>query len=1098
MSRQSLGHRHGWIRALGVVCLAYSLTLTAPGSSAVPLSALDCGPTRILTAAADAWVDESSPATNLGSDSILKVRSQGPNGNFRALVRFAAPEAAPAGCVLRTATLRVYAAAPSDGRTLQATRLASAWTESSVTWNTQPATDGPASSVAAGADQGYREWRVTAQVAEGALHGFLIKDGLEGDSGEQSFHAREKGENPPELALRYAPPPDPTQGPLPPQPAAVTCGQEIVVSTLVTNDLANCLGDGLVIGESHVILDLDGHSVDGVGLAVGVRNDGFDNVTIRNGTISDFDYGVQLNPGTSRGLVEKLVLTANQVAAVELADADGPAGGNAVRLNTLEGNGLGISLVSGTSRAVVSGNTVLENAGEGLTLHESDGNTLEDNTFIGGSDRAIELFAASDNVVRANTISGSGDGGLDVVAGSHRNLIERNVLTATGDSGLYVGESDGNVLLVNTAHEMSDNGIVLSSANDSVVRGNDVRFNPTGLEISGSSRNVIEGNDASSSLGSAIEIGGGSYANLIRDNLANQGGGNGIVLGDDALLADQLEPGVEHANIVKQNTANANQGDGIEAAKGGHLLASNVTIGNRGWGIWAENGTKSDGANVAKENGEPGQCFGVPCVEEPPPPPDTTAPETTITAGPGESTEAVTARFVFTGTDQETAEDELVFECALDGAGFAACGSPVDYAGLGVGGHEFVVRAVDAAGNTDPTPAAYAWVVAEPPPPPDTTAPETTITAGPGESTEAVTARFVFTGTDQETAEDELVFECALDGAGFAACGSPVDYAGLGVGGHEFVVRAVDAAGNTDPTPAAYAWVVAEPPPPPDTTAPETTITAGPGESTEAVTARFVFAGTDEGSAGEDELVFECALDGAGFAACGSPVDYAGLGVGGARVRGPRRRRGGQHRPDPGRLCVGGGRAAAAAGHHGPGDDDHRGSGSLDRGGHGAVRVHRHRSGVCRGRAGLRVRAGRCRVRGVRVAGGLRRAGGGWRTCSRSAPSTRRATPTRPRPPMRGWWLEPPPPPDTTAPETTITAGPGASTEAVTARFVFAGTDQGSTGEDELVFECALDGAGFAACVSPGGLRRAGPGGPCVRGPRRRRGGQHRPEPGRL
>jgi len=143
-----------------------------------------------------------------------------------------APEAAPEGCVLRVATLRLYAAAPGEYRTLQVVRLASAWTESSVRWDNQPAPEGAASSIASGADQGYREWRVTAQVAEGAPHGFLVQDALEGDSGEQALHAREKGENPPELALRYGPPPDPAQGPLPPMPAEVTCGQEIVASTL--------------------------------------------------------------------------------------------------------------------------------------------------------------------------------------------------------------------------------------------------------------------------------------------------------------------------------------------------------------------------------------------------------------------------------------------------------------------------------------------------------------------------------------------------------------------------------------------------------------------------------------------------------------------------------------------------------------------------------------------------------------------------------------------------------------------------------------------------------------------------------------------------
>ncbi|PVG80883.1 hypothetical protein DDE18_21105 [Nocardioides gansuensis] len=76
------------------------------------------GPGADLVTVADAWADESSPASNLESNSILKVGSRGPNENFRVLVCLLTPEVAPAGCVLRTVTLRVYAAAPGEGRTL--------------------------------------------------------------------------------------------------------------------------------------------------------------------------------------------------------------------------------------------------------------------------------------------------------------------------------------------------------------------------------------------------------------------------------------------------------------------------------------------------------------------------------------------------------------------------------------------------------------------------------------------------------------------------------------------------------------------------------------------------------------------------------------------------------------------------------------------------------------------------------------------------------------------------------------------------------------------------------------------------------------------
>jgi hypothetical protein len=40
--------------------------------------------------------------------------------------------------------------------------------------------------------------------AGGASHGFLIRDAVEGQDAEQSFHSREKGESPPRLVVTYA------------------------------------------------------------------------------------------------------------------------------------------------------------------------------------------------------------------------------------------------------------------------------------------------------------------------------------------------------------------------------------------------------------------------------------------------------------------------------------------------------------------------------------------------------------------------------------------------------------------------------------------------------------------------------------------------------------------------------------------------------------------------------------------------------------------------------------------------------------------------------------------------------------------------------
>ena len=58
-----------------------------------------CGAPITLVANADAWIEQNSPSNNKGIDSILKVNSQGPSNNLRALVRFAYPNLAP-GCVV--------------------------------------------------------------------------------------------------------------------------------------------------------------------------------------------------------------------------------------------------------------------------------------------------------------------------------------------------------------------------------------------------------------------------------------------------------------------------------------------------------------------------------------------------------------------------------------------------------------------------------------------------------------------------------------------------------------------------------------------------------------------------------------------------------------------------------------------------------------------------------------------------------------------------------------------------------------------------------------------------------------------------------------
>jgi hypothetical protein len=114
----------------------------------------------------------------------------------------------PQGCMIDTAKLRLYAASASSGqRTLQAYRAGASWTEGGVTWSNAPQPTGGAATVTSGS--GYREWAVAtlvqAMYSTGSNNGFLIKDATEGQDAEQQLHAREKGENMPQLVLTFKP-----------------------------------------------------------------------------------------------------------------------------------------------------------------------------------------------------------------------------------------------------------------------------------------------------------------------------------------------------------------------------------------------------------------------------------------------------------------------------------------------------------------------------------------------------------------------------------------------------------------------------------------------------------------------------------------------------------------------------------------------------------------------------------------------------------------------------------------------------------------------------------------------------------------------------
>ena len=114
-------------------------------------------------------------------------------------------------------------------------------------------------------------------------------------------------------------------------------------------------------------------------------------------------------------------------------------------------------------------------------------------------------------------------------------------------------------------------------------------------------------------------------------------------------------------------------------------------------------------------------------------------------------------------------------------------------------------------------------------------------------------------------------FQCSLDSTtAYTACSSPKDYSGLAAGSHTFRVRAIDAAGNVDATPASRTWTVQDT----DTTPPDTAMASGPSGTVASSSASFTFTSTETGS------TFQCSLDSGVYAGCSSPKPYSNLANG--------------------------------------------------------------------------------------------------------------------------------------------------------------------------------------------------------------------------
>ncbi len=175
---------------------------------------------------------------------------------------------------------------------------------------------------------------------------------------------------------------------------------------------------------------------------------------------------------------------------------------------------------------------------------------------------------------------------------------------------------------------------------------------------------------------------------------------------------------------------------------------------------------------------------------------DGTGPGTTITGGPahGASVGSSTLTWTFTSDEPGSTTACRVYASGTTPPAYGACSTPDSHtaSGLADGTYVFEVRGTDSLGNLGSAVSRSVTV--------DTAAPDTVLDRKPAKRIvthqRLVKVRFEFHAT-----EAGARFECKLDARAWTACGSPQRYR-LGKGRHVVSIRAIDAAGNVDTSPA--------------------------------------------------------------------------------------------------------------------------------------------------------------------------------------------------------------------------------------------------------------------------------------------------------
>lgn len=230
---------------------------------------------------------------------------------------------------------------------------------------------------------------------------------------------------------------------------------------------------GFIIDADNTLLDLNGHTMMfkqaemGPG-PTGIEVKGKSRVTIRNGTIIGFQFGIWVEGSSEVNIAFNNVSgsTKKGIGIRNSKDID-------IAFNNASASGEdGIGIDGDSFDVSILNNNVSESGDVGVGVYE--------NSF--------------DVSILNNTVTDNDREGIHLKDSNH-NIVSGNKISENGYYGIYTYDSDNNTVSGNTLSDNRPGGIYIEKVKHSIFSNNTISNNPKGLQIGDSTDNIVYHNN---------------------------------------------------------------------------------------------------------------------------------------------------------------------------------------------------------------------------------------------------------------------------------------------------------------------------------------------------------------------------------------------------------------------------------------------------------------------------------------------------------------------------------------------------------------------------------------------------------------------------